>query len=257
VRTLSVAGNFDDCQRMVKQAFVDPALTARLQLSSANSINVGRLLPQMVCTTPAPASSSAPRDGHPPNFHHPDRQPRQRARLHLGARGGPADRRDRAGEQCQPHRARVPRDRGEWRPRRAWRRSPRPWTSATRATWRRLRWLFRNPTACAARSRRSRSATRRSAPPSAATTASSARPGARTPRPRPACTAAGPGASRASLGAGGHGPPAKFDDVVEPLIGRPPVPVPEALAALLALPARQVEVGQRLEDLRTALEESA
>jgi hypothetical protein len=33
--------------------------------------------------------------------------------------------------------------------------------------------------------------------------------------------------------------------------------VPEALAALLALPARQVEVGPRLEDLRMALEESA
>ncbi|HET7202671.1 MAG TPA: pyridoxal-phosphate dependent enzyme, partial [Steroidobacteraceae bacterium] len=47
VRTLAVTGSFDDCQRMVKDAFVDPALARELLLSSANSINVGRLLPQM------------------------------------------------------------------------------------------------------------------------------------------------------------------------------------------------------------------
>jgi len=46
--------------------------------------------------------------------------------------------------------------------------------------------------------------------------------------------------------------PAKFDDVVEPLIGVK-VPVPEALAALLALPSLQVEVEPGLEALRRAL----
>ena len=46
VRALEVEGTFDDCQRMVKAAFVDPDLKARFQLSSANSINVGRLIPQ-------------------------------------------------------------------------------------------------------------------------------------------------------------------------------------------------------------------
>lgn len=45
VRTFAVQGTFDDCQRMVKAAFSDPALEA-LRLSSANSINVGRLVPQ-------------------------------------------------------------------------------------------------------------------------------------------------------------------------------------------------------------------
>ena len=45
VRSFAVEGNFDDCQRMVKEAFVDPSL-AHLPLSSANSINIGRLLPQ-------------------------------------------------------------------------------------------------------------------------------------------------------------------------------------------------------------------
>ena len=44
---LAVKGKFDDCQALVKQAFVDPDLSA-LNLSSANSINIGRLLPQAV-----------------------------------------------------------------------------------------------------------------------------------------------------------------------------------------------------------------
>ncbi len=47
VRTFAVRGTFDDCQRMVKEAFQDPAFAHTHQLSSANSINVGRLLPQM------------------------------------------------------------------------------------------------------------------------------------------------------------------------------------------------------------------
>jgi threonine synthase len=48
VSSLRVAGNFDDCQRLVKEAFCDVALGQRLRFSSANSINIGRLLPQMV-----------------------------------------------------------------------------------------------------------------------------------------------------------------------------------------------------------------
>lgn len=48
VSAFSVDGSFDDCQRMVKAAFVDTALQAQHRLSSANSINIGRLLPQSV-----------------------------------------------------------------------------------------------------------------------------------------------------------------------------------------------------------------
>jgi threonine synthase len=44
---LEVAGNFDDCQRLVKTAFTDHELNERAWLTSANSINIGRLLPQM------------------------------------------------------------------------------------------------------------------------------------------------------------------------------------------------------------------
>jgi threonine synthase len=47
VRAFRVAGSFDDCQRLVKQALADESLRARVPLSSANSISLGRLLPQM------------------------------------------------------------------------------------------------------------------------------------------------------------------------------------------------------------------
>jgi threonine synthase len=47
VASLRIAGTFDDCQRLVKEAFGDARLGERHRLSSANSINIGRLLPQM------------------------------------------------------------------------------------------------------------------------------------------------------------------------------------------------------------------
>ncbi|MCP4143793.1 MAG: threonine synthase, partial [bacterium] len=50
IATLALPGKFDDCQALVKQAFADPDL-ADLNLSSANSINIGRLLPQSVYYT--------------------------------------------------------------------------------------------------------------------------------------------------------------------------------------------------------------
>jgi len=46
VLSLEVEGSFDDCQAMVKGAFADAALAQRFRFSSANSINIGRLLPQ-------------------------------------------------------------------------------------------------------------------------------------------------------------------------------------------------------------------
>jgi len=47
ITALEVAGTFDDCQRLVKQAFSDLELNKTAFLTSANSINIGRLLPQM------------------------------------------------------------------------------------------------------------------------------------------------------------------------------------------------------------------
>jgi threonine synthase len=48
ITAIEVDGNFDDCQQMVKQAFADSSVTAGLFLTSANSINVARWLPQQL-----------------------------------------------------------------------------------------------------------------------------------------------------------------------------------------------------------------
>jgi len=59
VQAVSVAGKFDDCQNMVKQAFADPSL-ADLNLTSANSINFGRILPQTIYYVYAYAQLATP-----------------------------------------------------------------------------------------------------------------------------------------------------------------------------------------------------
>lgn len=46
VHALEINGTFDDCQALVKQAFLDKTLNEKLRLSSANSINIARLIPQ-------------------------------------------------------------------------------------------------------------------------------------------------------------------------------------------------------------------
>ncbi|MBU3823114.1 threonine synthase [Flavobacteriaceae bacterium XHP0103] len=47
IKALEIHGTFDDCQAMVKTAFLDENLTSKMQLTSANSINVARWLPQL------------------------------------------------------------------------------------------------------------------------------------------------------------------------------------------------------------------
>lgn len=47
VTALAMRGTFDDCQRLVKQAFADDELRSHVWLTPANSINLGRLLPQV------------------------------------------------------------------------------------------------------------------------------------------------------------------------------------------------------------------
>jgi len=46
IRAIEVKGTFDDCQALVKQAFADDELNVRFRLTSANSINISRLIPQ-------------------------------------------------------------------------------------------------------------------------------------------------------------------------------------------------------------------
>ncbi|MFO1399872.1 MAG: threonine synthase [Steroidobacteraceae bacterium] len=67
VQSLAVRGTFDDCQRMVKEAFVDAPLRSRFELSSANSINLGRLLPQAAYYVAASRQALA-RHGAPASF---------------------------------------------------------------------------------------------------------------------------------------------------------------------------------------------
>ena len=67
VRAFAVRGTFDDCQRLVKQAFLDEPLRQSRELSSANSINLGRLLPQAVYYA-ATARALAGPGGEPVSF---------------------------------------------------------------------------------------------------------------------------------------------------------------------------------------------
>lgn len=67
VRAFAVAGDFDACQRLVKQVMSDPGLRAKRLLSSANSINIGRLLPQMAYYAWASLTYLRER-GEPPGF---------------------------------------------------------------------------------------------------------------------------------------------------------------------------------------------
>jgi threonine synthase len=66
VRAFAVAGSFDDCHRLTREAFGDVELRRRLRLTSANSVNVGRLLPQSVYYFHAVAQLRRIDGGRPP-----------------------------------------------------------------------------------------------------------------------------------------------------------------------------------------------
>lgn len=255
VRTLSVAGTFDDCQRMVKEAFVDPALARDLRLSSANSINVGRLLPQMVYYARASLALQAA-DGRAPNFIIPTGN-LGNALACIWAReiGLPI------GDILLASNANltVPEflQTGEWRPRPSIATLASAMDVGNPSNMERLRWLFPERDRLAGRV----SAQSVSDDEIRATIRRDHRELGQTWCPHTATAAcvyrrleARRAAERWVLVATAH--PAKFNDIVEPLIGTE-VPVPPALAALLALPARQVEIGARLEDLRSVLVGSA
>ncbi|NJD31518.1 MAG: threonine synthase [Gammaproteobacteria bacterium] len=251
VRTLSVRGTFDDCQRMVKEAFVDPALGRDLLLSSANSINVGRLLPQMVYY--AKASLQLWRvDGRAPNFIIPTGNlGNALACVWTREMGLPI------GEIVLASNANVTVPEylrtGEWRPRPSVATLASAMDVGNPSNMERLRWLFPDVGQLRGRLtaqsvsddeirdtiRRDYSALGQTWCPHTATAA---------------CVYGRLGARRADerwvLVATAH--PAKFNDIVEPLIGAD-VPVPRALAELLALPSVQTEIGPTLEELRTVL----
>jgi threonine synthase len=255
VRTLSVAGTFDDCQRMVKEAFVDRALAKTLLLSSANSINVGRLLPQMVYYAKA-SLELARRDGRAPNFIIPTGN-LGNALACIWARqcGLPI------GEIVLASNANptVPDflASGEWRPRPSIATLASAMDVGNPSNMERLRWLF--PSVEQLRGKVSavpvsddeiRAAIRRDRREWGQTwcphTATAAHVYRRLAAPRQS--------ERWVLVATAH--PAKFNDIVEPLIGAT-VPVPPALAALLELPSVQTEVEPSLDALRAVFARAA
>ena len=70
VRAYAVAGSFDDCHRLTRELFGDVDLRRRMRLTSANSVNVGRLLPQSVYYFHAVAQLNRA-DGRPVTFSTP------------------------------------------------------------------------------------------------------------------------------------------------------------------------------------------
>ena len=89
VRAFAVRGDFDDCQRIVKSAFANRAWAEAKGLLSANSINLGRLLPQTVYYAAASLWYLRER-GALAGFRGPDWEPGQRSRGVLGPADGTA-----------------------------------------------------------------------------------------------------------------------------------------------------------------------
>ena len=91
VMSLRIDGTFDDCQRLVKEAFVDRDLGLKHRFSSANSINIGRLA---AADGVLRRLESRDRAAHRRQgvLHHSGRQSRQRVRRGVGARARISDR---------------------------------------------------------------------------------------------------------------------------------------------------------------------
>jgi threonine synthase len=253
VRSLAVHGTFDDCQRLVKQAFLDPELSARGALSSANSINLGRLLPQAVYY--AATSLAVWREyGEPASFVIPSGNlGNSLACLWARQAGLPI------GSVVLAHNAnRTVPDylaSGEWRPRPSVATLASAMDVGNPSNMERLRSLYPGlPQLRAAVSavsvgdgeirERIRAGYRTYGQIWCPHTATAAEAWERLPAGERA-------GGRWVLVATAH--PAKFREIVEPLVGRS-VPVPESLARLFARPARCVEIDSTLGALRAALE---
>lgn len=252
VRSFAVHGTFDDCQRMVKEAFVDPLLRERQNLSSANSINLGRLLPQAVYYA---ASSIAHWRAHAErlNFIIPSGNLGNAVACiwarHMGLP---------IGDVILAHNANstVPEflHSGEWRPRPSRATLASAMDVGNPSNMERLRSLLPDlaelrqavtavsveDAAISARIRADRAAFGQIWCPHTAVAAEAwARLPANVRGERSWCLVA-------------TASPAKFPEIVEPLIGEA-VPVPPALADLLGRPTHVESLEPTLEALRTAL----
>lgn len=234
VTALRVAGRFDDCQRMVKAALNDPALQAAVPLSSANSISLGRLLPQMSYYAHTALAWWRER-GQPLNLIVPTGNlGNALAALWVRALGLPIGRVRLA---CNAN-ATLPEflDGADYRPREAVATIANAMDVGAPSNVERLRWLFDDATL-----RHELPATCVDDDAIRATIARHASEHGEVFCPHTATAVHVLDTLRAAgdredwtVVATAH--PAKFESVVEPLIGRP-VAVPAALAAMLARPA--------------------
>ena len=250
VLSLAVQGNFDDCQRLVKLAMGDRRLAGRWRLSSANSINIGRLLPQ--CTYYAHACLTRFRaTGEKSSFVIPTGNlGNALACMLVRAMGLPVRNIVLA---TNANRA-IPDwlESGEWRP------APGIPTLATAmdvgdpSNMERLRRIFGGRAApdlgaCAATDEDIRTVIRDTWREYGIAVCPHTATAVHAWRRLPAQERAD---SEWILAATAH--PAKFEDVVEPLIGEE-VPLPAALARVLSRPTRSVRVPPELNAVAAAL----
>jgi len=256
VKSFAVRGTFDDCQRLVKQAFLDPQLRSQTELSSANSINLGRLLPQAVYYA-ATSLGIWRQSGEPASFVVPSGNLGNVAACIWARKVGLP-----IGEIVLAHNANrtVPDylDTGDWQPRPSVATLASAMDVGNPSNMERLRALFPdvrdlrsavsaftvNDDAIRARIRAGFTEFGQVWCPHTATAAEafdrlcSARHGI--PKQK----------GRWVVVATAH--PAKFREIVEPLIGRT-IPVPETLAKLFARPTDCTEIEADLGALRAAL----
>lgn len=254
VRALAVRGTFDDCQRLVKEAFLDERLRVRTALSSANSINLGRLLPQSVYYA-ATSLAILRETGERASFIVPSGN-LGNALACLWARqlGLPI------AQVILAHNAnRAVPDylaSGEWRPRASIATLASAMDVGDPSNMERLRALFPDLTqlrglvsACSVTDAQIRARIRVGYEEYGQIwcphTATAAEAWERLPEEARA-------SGRWVLVATAH--PAKFPEIVEPLIGRA-VPVPASLATLFARASESTEIDAELAPLRTLLEE--
>ncbi|MGH8139668.1 MAG: threonine synthase [Steroidobacteraceae bacterium] len=256
VKSFAVRGTFDDCQRLVKQAFADPELRAHRQLSSANSINLGRLLPQAVYYAAASLEYWR-RYGEPVSFVIPSGNLGNAAACIWARKSGLP-----IGRIVLAHNANgtVPDylHTGEWHPRPSVATLASAMDVGNPSNMERLRALFPQledlREAVSAESvddagirSRIREGFERYGQIWCPHTATAAEVYERVAAPRSPHDRR-PG--RWVIVGTAH--PAKFSGIVEPLIGRK-IPVPETLARLFARPTECTEIGPDLAALRTAL----
>lgn len=235
VTALRVAGRFDDCQRMVKAALNDASLQAAVPLSSANSISLGRLLPQMSYYAHAALAWWRER-GRPLDLIVPTGNlGNALAALWVRVLGLPVGRVHLA---CNAN-ATLPEFLGgaDYRPREAVATIANAMDVGAPSNVERLRWTFDDATL-----RRELPATSVDDAAIRDTIAHHAREHGEVFCPHTATAMhvldtlrAGGDRDEWTVVATAH--PAKFESVVEPLVGHP-VAVPPALAAMLARPAR-------------------